>query len=515
MSQNDAPFTVLGIRKEQRAAQRSLQCRVVNRGDANFDGHVVSDEQPQQDTTPVGVLASPLTTIRRELPGRLAGLSLRRQVFVLAMWPLMEQVLNFGVSFVDTALAGRLSVEATNAIGVAAYFGWLIGLVQGAVGTGATAIIARAIGGSHRRIANAALGNALVLGLIAGIAIGVIIFALSPFIAAQVGLTGESARLCVIYLRIMGLAAPFSALLFVGAAALRGAGDTRTPFWVLVIVNIINTATSLFLVAGPAPWGGHGVTGIAVGTLIAWVIGSALILIVLAGGWGGIRLRWIRLRPHRHTMTRLINIGTPNMLERLLAMWMVNFFILKIVGKLGNDAAWGAHIIAIRVESMSFMLGFAFGIAAAALAGQYLGLGDTQRAKQAVVLCWKLASMMMIGLGLVFIFLPGPLCWLLTDEPRLLEMATPLVRLCGFVQVFFATAIVLGEGMRGAGDTKATLWLTALSTYAVRLPLVYLFALTLGYGLYGVWMGLCVELIFRGAIFAARFAQGRWMEIKV
>ncbi len=497
----------------------------MNRREDNLQRHVVSDEQPQQDTTPVAVevmVPGPVTAgaerhgaLERQLPGKLAGLSLRRQVFVLAMWPLLEQVLNFAVGFVDTALAGRLSVEATNAIGVASYIGWLVGLVQGSVGIGATAIIARAIGGSHRRLANAALGNALVLALLAGIGIGAIIFALAPFIAAQVGLTGESAALCIIYLRIMGIAAPFSSLLFVGAAALRGAGDTRTPFWVLVVVNAVNTSTSLLLVAGPAPWGGHGVTGIAVGTLIAWVIGAGLIIVVLAGGWGGIRLRWIRLRPHRQTLGRLIKIATPSLMERLLAMWLVNFFILQIVGLLGNDAAWGAHIIAIRVESMSFMLGFAFGIAGAALTGQYLGLGDVERARQAVVLCWKLGASMMAGLGLIFIILPGPLCWLLTDEPRLLELAPPLVRLCGFVQVFFATAIILGEGMRGAGDTRATLWLTALSTYAVRLPLVYLFALPLGYGLYGVWMGLCVELVFRGFIFAWRFVQGRWMEVKV
>ena len=79
----------------------------------------------------------------RELGGRLGGLSLPRQVAVLAIWPFLQQVLAFLVNFVDTAIAGRLSVEATNAIAIAAYFGWFLFLMTSAVGSGGAALIAR------------------------------------------------------------------------------------------------------------------------------------------------------------------------------------------------------------------------------------------------------------------------------------------------------------------------------------------------------------------------------------
>jgi len=96
---------------------------------------------------------------QKQLSGRLAGLSLPRQVWVLSVWPLLEQVLNFLVGTVDFAIAGRLpgetaSRDAIYAMAVASFFVWLMTILQAAVGVGAAAIVSRAIGASHRRLAN-------------------------------------------------------------------------------------------------------------------------------------------------------------------------------------------------------------------------------------------------------------------------------------------------------------------------------------------------------------------------
>ncbi|NJL30379.1 MAG: MATE family efflux transporter [Phycisphaerales bacterium] len=424
-------------------------------------------------------------------------------------------MMGFLVGFVDTALAGRLSVEATNAIGVATYVGWLIGLVQSSVGIGATALISRATGARKRGLAHATVGQAMVLAVLVGLGIGSAVFIFAPFIAGFTGLKGISFEYCVTYLRIIAAAAPFSALLYVGAACLRGAGDTRTPFIVLVVVNIVNTVLSVLLVAGPVPLGGRGVSGIAIGTFAAWCVGALAILTVLVRGWGLVRLRRRWLLPHGQLIWRMVRVGAPNLMESFLAMWLANFFILRIVGQLNDPAAWGAHVVAIRLEAVSFLPGFAMGIAAATLAGQYLGLGDPQRARQAIIQCWKIGAIVMCSLGLAFILFPEMLVRLATNQPELLATSPTLLRVAGFVQIFFATAIILGQGMRGAGDTRTTLWMTALSTYGVRLPLGYFFAVIMGWGLVGLWIGMCTELAFRGCLFAARFLHGGWMKVRV
>lgn len=459
----------------------------------------------------------PATKVQPALSGRLAGLSLPRQVMVLALWPLLEQVLNFMVGTVDLVLAARLErvgEAAAAALGVGGYIGWLMGLLHMAVGVGGAALVARAVGGRHRRLANAALGQAVLLALGAGAVLGVLVFAGAPAIGALAGVEDEALRLCVVYLRIIAVAAPLSALLFVGGACLRGSGDTLTPFWVMVIVNIANVSSSVIFVSL-----GWGVAGIALGTLLAWSLGAGLIVAMLFRGSSDMRLRWMRLRPHWHTARRIVRVGVPNLIESS-GMWIGNFAILMIVGRL---PAWdlapehiiGVHMIAIRLESVSFLMGAAIGTAAATLAGQYLGAGQPQRAKQAVGLCWALAAGLMVMMGLAFIFAPQLLTSIISDKPLHLEHVPPVLRLAGFIQLFFATYIVLSHALRGAGDTTTAMKLTYATTFLVRLPLAYIIAIPLGLGFYGIWLGLCGELVVRGLLFAARYLHGGWTRVEV
>ena len=318
------------------------------------------------------------------LGGKLEGLSLRRQVFVLAVWPFFQQLLNWLVSAVDTAVAGRLSVEATNAIGVAAYIGWLLGLLTMAVGSGGMALISRAVGGRHRGLANAGVAQALLIAVVWGAVVGAIIYSLAGVIGRAAGLEGDSLGLAVTYLRIVAVVTPMAGVLFVGSMALSGAGDTRSPFWIMLAVNAVNVGLTLWLVAR-----GYGVAGIAMGTATAWCVGAALTLWLLVRPGGPIRLHRHRLRPHKHTILRIVRVALPNFVDRF-GHWLGNFAVLMIVGFIAvNDlggpggALQGAHIVAIRIEALSFLPGMAFGVAAATLAGQYLGAGSEALARGA------------------------------------------------------------------------------------------------------------------------------------
>ncbi len=463
-----------------------------------------------------GHLPAPLL----ELSGKLKGLTLTKQVLYLAIWPFLEQVLNFLVGYVDTALAGHISVEATNAIGVASFIVWGMSILQMSVGIGATAVISRAVGGKHRRVANAALGQAMLMSAFVGLVSGVLIYFSADAVAHFMELHGEAEAMAVLYLRILALSAPAASILLVGSACLRASGDTRSPFAVLAIINIINAVCSIAFVYAPAPLGGHGIAGVAWGTVIAWTIGAVLIIYMQTRDGGTIRLRWIRIKLHWHTMKRIIRVASASLFESL-GMWMGNIFVMKMVGIVAISAdpiiqaSQGAHIIAVRLEAISYLPCMALGIAAATLTGQYLGLGDENRAKQAAILCWKLGVVVMGLMGVMFLVIPTPLVRLVTDKPELLALAPTLLQICGPVQVFFATAIVLSNAMRGAGDTQTTMRLTYISIYLVRVPLVYLIAIVFEFGIIGVWYGLCAELTIRGLIFGFRFWQGQWTKVVV
>ncbi len=517
------------------------------------------------DTMPVvaGELAR-ASTDRVIKSGKLKGLSMRHAIWVLA-WPvLIESFLNAFVGLADTTLAASLSVEATDAVGAASYFAWLIGLVGMALGVGVTAMVSRAMGRGRTAIANAALGQATLIGLFGGAAVGVLLFVGAPLVARVLNLEGETASQAIQYLRILSIAVPMQTWLACGIAGARGAGDTLSPLLMMVAVNGVNIVAS-FVLSGASvgytvrnaegiittstlianPFGMNmGLAGIAWGTVIAWSIGAIAMMLLLAlRGTHGLKLRARRLKPHRHTAKRLVRVGLPNLIETS-GMWFGNFLVIVFVGFMGQSGLFGSHVVAIRIEAFSFLPGFAMSIAAATLGGQYLGAQRPDLARKAIFRCTVIASTIMMCFGLGFALAPHYVVGLFSQQPIHMQVVPRLLFICAFIQIPFAVSICLRGALRGAGDTRMVMMLTWVSTYAIRLPLAWLGSgievpmdlvpTWLGGGpgvvlpnpaplqhffdigpLAGMWIGLCTEHLSRSTAFALRFMHGGWQKVKV
>lgn len=506
---------------------------------------LVNGGAPPIQTTPEGRIRS----------GKLAGLTMWQAIWVLS-WPvLIESALASLVGLTDTTLAAGLSVAATDAIGGTAYFMWFVNLVGMALGVGATAMIARAMGKGRLAVANVALGQSVVMGLVAGVFVGILIALAAPTIADWLNLQGDAHALAISYLRITAIAVPGQTLLAIGIASSRGAGDSLRPLYAMALVNLCNIVLSIVLSGVDIAYGSldavtgemrrtvlfhntlpfqMGLDGIAWGTMISWVMGAGIMLAMLIRGSHGMRLRARRMKPHWHTARRLIRIGMPNFLETL-GMWVGNFLIILMVGWMVAPGLLGAHIVAIRIEAFSFLPGFAMSLAAATLAGQYLGARNPRLARIAVQRATAIAAGLMGAFGLAFMFAGEQITGLLTQEPIHLETVPRLLFICGAVQIPFALSIVYRSALRGAGDTNVVMWMTWISTYAIRLPLAWLFCgvdIPLPGGmsitnpaplqtwwdihpLVGMWFGLCAEIIVRAAMFTVYFFSGRWTRAKV
>lgn len=456
-----------------------------------------------------------------QLAGRLHGLSLPRQVLFLAFWPLMEQVMTFFVGFTDLIIAGRMAtgvdrVAILDAMGLGGYVAWFFNILQGAVATGVMALVSRATGSRDETLANRALGQGLWLGTAAGCTTWMILWLGIGPLVQWVGLTPAASVHAHDFLRTLAISAPFSGALFAINAALRGSGDTRTPFLSMIVVNAVNTVFSWAFVFGPAPLGGHGIEGIARGTVIGWIAGMFTTLL-LVGRRGNDTLRWQKkfLTPDPETLGRIIKVGLPQSIE-IAGMWMIHAFGIRVIAGLGDQGALGAHILAIRVESMSFLPGFAIATAAATLCGQYLGAGSRKMAVNAVRLCWKSAVILMGSMGIFFaIFRHELIAWMAPGSELHARLAVPLLIICAITQPFFATCIILKTSMRGAGATPIVMrWsFASLLFYRVAvLSLLSKFHLTT---LTLVWIVLGLDLLTQALIFSRLHFQGKWLHYKV
>ena len=457
------------------------------------------------------------------LGGRLAGLSLPRQVLTLALWPLLEQVLAFFVGLTDLLIAGRMAgggerVAVLDAMGLGGYMAWFFNILQAAVATGVMALVSRATGARDGDLANRGLGQGLWLGLAAGFGSLLLLQVGTTALIRWVGLGPEAALRAEQYLRVLAWSGPFSGVMFALAAALRGSGDTRTPFVAMIVVNSVNVGLSWAFVFAPGPLGGHGIAGIAAGTVCGWIAGVCTLVCLIAWKWRrNDSLHWsaASLRPDGVTMRRILRVGAPQSLE-IAGMWLIHAFGIRIIAGLRDEGALGAHIIAIRVESMSFLPGFAIATAAAALVGQYLGAGSRDMAVRAVRLCWKSAAILMGTMGLLFVLGREQLIgWMAPGSELHLRLATPLLVVCAITQPFFATCIILKTSMRGAGATQTVMRWAFASMLFHRVLVLWVLHHCTDLTLTGVWIVLGLDIVAQSAIFSRLHFRGKWLDAKV
>lgn len=469
--------------------------------------------------------------------GNLAGKTMWAAIWFLAIPILVQQILVATVGLADKMFAGALPEEivlpALDAIGIGSYIGWFISIAVSGVGIGAQAIIARAMGSGDVLLGERVVAQSLILAFVWGIVVAIALWIFAEPLGELCQLSEEAKVYLAQYIRVVAIGMPACSVMTTGAMALHGSGDTLRPALVTVVVNIVNVVVSFALsganvrlgdqvYGNPFAWDLH-VVGIAIGTSVAYLVGGILIVAVLLKGTKDFTLHIRNLAPDLALFWRITKIGIPNFFEGL-SMWTANLFILQYIGQIsmqlaaknGSDVPvqglQGAHSIAVQWEAFSFLPGFAIGIAAGTLAGQYLGAGNEKYAKKAVWACVMLAVILMGSIGIVMMFAGGSLTALISEEPIHLALVPTLLFIAGVTQIGFAVMMVIRQALKGVGDTIWTFAITTFSCWCLRLPAAWYLGIHLELGLVGVWYALCGEIIIRAVFFVIRFKQGGWVK---
>ncbi|MDB5295621.1 MAG: family efflux transporter, partial [Phycisphaerales bacterium] len=457
------------------------------------------------------------------LGGPVGSGSVLKPLVVLALPILAENVLHMFVGLTDTYLAGHLpneSAAATNAIGTVAYVLWFVNLLAMAIAAGATAVVSRAVGARHRSLANSVAGQSIGAAALVGAVTAVVFAAFAGPLAELTGLKGVALEYTRFYFQVMSLSLPFSIVTVAAGAVLRGSGDTLTPAVAMVAVDLVNVALSASLAHGYLGLPEMGFRGIAVGTVVAYTIGGIILVAALARrrrGPGGrhVRLHLHRLRPHLATLRRLLKIGLPSGLEGGLT-WVAQFTILQTINGMDpTNVSGAAHIVTIRVESLSFMLGLAISTATATMVGQSLGRRDPVRAARATWAAAGLGLAVMCSWGVAFALVGRHLAAVMTTDPRAVDLVGTCLFITAFSQPGFAATLVFGGALRGAGDTLVVMVINIVSQIGLRLVGVLVLVRLFHFGLPAVWLVLATELTIRGCFITGRFVQGGWKHVKV
>lgn len=441
-----------------------------------------------------------------------------RVVLLLALPVLFEQILNATVGYIDIFLAGRISKEATSAVGFASYIGWLMTGLSWLVCTGATALVSRHVGARDQAGANRFANQSLALSMGFGALGAAFLYAMAPTFVALQGLHGEAERIAVQYLRIDAFGYLLYGAMLGGAASLRGAGDMKAPMLLMGAVNVVNAIVSTALVYGLWGMPNIGTPGIAVGTLVGRLTGGLLMLALLAHGRSGLRLRRELLVPRWADLRRLLRVGVPAGVDAIIH-WTGHFVFLMLVGRIGSGAvqtaSYAAHMVGVRIEALSFLPAQAWGAAAATLVGQSLGAGRPAVAMRSGLQAASHIALSTAVMGVIYFTFAPQLFGFFSADPLVAEVGVAPLRLLAFVQPALGILIVFLHALRGAGDTRRPVLFTIIGTWGVRLPVAAILIYGFGFGLLGAWIGMAADIVVRAALMSGRFLRGRWKYVVV
>ena len=385
----------------------------------------------------------------------------------LLLGNLFQQLYNM----VDTWVVGNyVSNEAFSAVGtVGPVINTLIGFFLG-LSSGAGVVISQYYGAGREEKVRQAVHTALMLTLALGVVFTAAGIAMTPLMLQLMKTPAEVAPEQATYLRIY-FAGVIGLLLYnMGSGILRAVGDSRRPFYFLVVSAVLNTVLDLLFVIKFH----MGVEGVAYATIIAQAVSAVLTLWVLMRAEGGIRLELRALRFTWSVLRQIVAVGIPAALQMAITAFS-NVFVQSYINYFGPDcmSGWTAYN---KVDQLMILPVQSISMANTTFVGQNLGVGDTPRAKKGVrTSLWLSVAVTAVLLIPVLLFAPD-LTAFFNSKAEVVSYGALLLRLLSPFYFFFCINQIYAGALRGAGNSQMPMWIMLGSFVVFRQIYLYIMA---------------------------------------
>lgn len=452
---------------------------------------------------------------------KLTSGELLRLTVKLSLPAMMAQLSSILMQYIDASMVGRLGADDSAAVGLVSTSLWLFWGICSSVTMGFSVQVAHRIGASDYEAARKILRQSITACLLFSVVVALVGVAISNPLPRWLGGTETVCPKASLYFLVWMLALPLLTMSYLAGGMLRCAGNMKVPGGLNVMMCVLDVVFNFFLIfpshhfnigslAITLPGANLGVLGAALGTVIAEIIVAALMMWYLCSREKGIAIKGLpgSFRPTRMVIQRAFKVSAPMTLEHAVICG-AQIAITVIVAPLGIMAI-AANAFAVTAESLCYMPGYGIADAATTLVGQSYGAGRKDLARR--------FGYITTGLGMLTMSIMGVLMWF--GAPWVMELMSPVKEICAlgvdalrieaWAEPMFAASIVAYGVMIGVGDTIVPAAMNFGSIWLVRLPLAALLAPRMG--LSGVWLAMCVELSFRGAIFLWRLISGAWLK---
>ncbi|QCW99747.1 MATE family efflux transporter [Aggregatimonas sangjinii] len=439
--------------------------------------------------------------------------SIRKAIFMLSIPMILEMMMESIFAIVDIAYVSQVSVNAVATIGLTESVITLVYAVAIGLSMAATAVVARRIGEKDVQGAKQAAVQAIALGVLVSLIVGVIGFLFAKEILALMGAEPDLIAEGYGYTQLLIGGNITILLLFLINAIFRGAGNASVAMWTLVLSNGLNIILDPIFIFGWGPIPEYGVMGAAIATNIGR--GSAVLfqLAILFFGWSAIQIRFRDIVIRFKVMMNLIKVSLGGIAQFLIgtSSWV---FLMRMMAEFGSEVLAG-YTIAIRIMLFTLMPSWGMSNAAATLVGQNLGAKKPDRAETSVWKTGKYNAYFMGLVSLVYLFFAHELVGLFNDNAIVIKNGGLCLQIIAIGYIFYAYGMVVTQAFNGAGDTGTPTKINLVCFWMFQLPFAYLAAITFELGAMGVFIAITAAEVLLAIISIVWFRKGNWKKVEV
>jgi putative MATE family efflux protein len=435
-------------------------------------------------------------------------------------WPTMLQNIVAGLQgVIDHVLVGQLlGFTANAAIGVSWQIFLVVIVFMASLFTGQAVLVARFAGAGDSERVNRVVQQAFLTAIGMFFVLGPLGWIASPRLLDLVNAAPDVKAQALPFLRINFTCSIGMLLFFMLSAALRAAGDAKTPLRLGLTMTVLNIVLNVLLIRGAGPIPSLGTAGSALGTAIASATVSIYALYHLFRGDCVVRFsRHMQWRLEWPIIKSLFSFGLPTGVQGI-AMNVAGVLLLRFIGSLEHSAAAQAAYAICYTELFSMITWTSVGLmgAAATIAGQNLGAGHPERAIQGVHTAARIGVTVALVVGVMFVGFPHALLGIFdADTGDVAVMGEQLLMFLALSGFFITVALVYTGGLQGTGDTRSPLYITLASQIAIPIGLCTIIQLTRPLQSTDIWTAIVLGHLARSVLSVVRFRQGKWRHIKV
>lgn len=435
----------------------------------------------------------------------------RKRIFGLAL-PIIGGMLSQNVmNLVDTAMVGTLGDAALAGVGLGGFANFLFSSFVLGLSAGVQAMAARRVGEGRLSETAVPLNGGLLLAFVIAVPWSALLIATAwdyfPLLTSDAevveqGVPYLQARLCAMF--AMGMNFSFRGY---WNAVDKSILYMRT----LISMHVVNIFLNWVFIFGNLGAPELGSMGAGVASAAATIFGTASYF--LLGRTYARENGFLHGLPTRETVRTIVRVAAPSSLQQFFFAGGMTVFLM-LVARMGTPELAATKVI-IDLILVGILPGIGFGLAAASLAGQALGRGDPEDAKQWGWDVVKIAVVVVAVASLPVVLLPKVLLGIFIHDPDTLALATNPLRLAAGFLFIDAAGMVLMNALTGAGDTKRVMYIGVGFQWLLFLPAVYVVGPTLGLGLVAVLGMQATYRAVQAFVFGGMWQRGRWQEIEL